>query len=116
MDVTVIVAIITAVQVVAVAVIGGLFSYFTKKSESKAEAYRQADLKYRDEREERERMREELNACMYDLTFAVSGGVEVLLHQAHGEKMNGNVDDALKSIKEAKGECNHLLNKNAAKI
>jgi hypothetical protein len=30
--------------------------------------------------------------------------------------MNGNVDEALKSIRDAKAECNHLYNSQIAKL
>lgn len=104
MDTAVIVALIAAVQAVGVAVIGGLFAYYNKRADTRAS-----------EAAEVERMREEIDSCMYDLVFASANALEVLLHKAHGDHVNGNVDDALESIKSAKSECNHLLNKHAAR-
>lgn len=94
MDTAIVIAIIGAIQAVGVAVIGALVARSSKRE---------------DEREERD-------ACLYDLIFASASGTEVLLHQAHGEQVNGNVDDALDQIKRAKAKCNHVFNRQAAKI
>lgn len=109
MDPTVIVAVITAVQAVGVAVIGGLFAVYTRRAEERADEVAR-------KRDESDRMRQEIDSCMYDLVFATANAMEVLLHHAHGDHINGNVDEALESIKSAKAECNHLLNKNAARL
>lgn len=98
MPVEVLVAIIGAIQAIGVAIIGALINRNSK------------------EREKREAAREQRDACNYDLLFAVADGTEVLLQQAHGEQMNGNVDEALRSIRKAKSECNHLYNKQVAKL
>lgn len=94
MDTGIVIAVIGAIQAVGVAVIGALIARSSKRE---------------DEREERD-------ARIYDLIFATASGTEVLLHQAHGEQVNGNVDDALDQIKRAKAECNHVFNRQAAKI
>lgn len=98
MPVEVLIAIIGAIQAIGVAIIGALINRNSK------------------EREKREAAREQRDACNYDLLFAVADGTEVLLQQAHGEQMNGNVDEALKSIRKAKAECNHLYNEQVAKL
>ena len=98
MPIEVLVAIIGAIQAIGVAIIGGLISLKTKA------------------RDKREEAREQRDACNYDLLFAVADGTEVLLQQAHGEQMNGNVDQALSSIRKAKSECNHLYNSQVAKL
>ena len=94
MDTGIIIAVIGAIQAVGVAVIGALVARSNK----------------------RDAAREERDACMYDLVFATASGTEVLLHQAHGEQINGNVDDALGQLQRAKAECNHVFNRQAAKI
>lgn len=98
MPVEVLIAIIGLIQAIGVTIIGGLITYSQKK------------------RERRDEAREKRDACNYDLLFAVADGTEVLLQQAHGDKMNGNVDDALSSIRKAKAECNHLYNSQIAKL
>ena len=98
MDTAIVIAVVGLIQAVCVTIIGGLINRSNKRNE------------------ERETMREKRDACVYDLIFAVAGGTEVLLHNAHGDKINGNVDEALTSIKKAKAECNHLFNEQAAKI
>jgi len=98
MPVEVLVAIIGAIQAIGVAIISGLITRNSKQ------------------RDKRDEAREKRDACNYDLLFAVADGTEVLLQQAHGEQMNGNVDEALRSIRKAKSECNHLYNKQVAKL
>lgn len=116
MDPTVLIAIIGCMQAIVVALIGGLFSYQNKKTDD----YRnQRDVKKKEEAEhlkERDKQRMERDTALYDLMFSVAGGTEVLLHKAHGDNLNGNVDDALKSIKEAKAECNKVFNRHVAQI
>lgn len=105
MPVEVVVAIIGAIEAIGVAIIGGIITSNRRKDE--------AD---RDARVKREEARERRDAANYDLLFAVADGVEVLLEQAHGEKMNGNVEDALSSVRNAKSKCNHLYNEQVAKL
>ena len=98
MPVEVLVAVIGLIQAVGVAIISGIITRTSKQ------------------RDKRDEAREKRDACNYDLLFAVADGTEVLLQQAHGEQMNGNVDEALKSIRSAKAECNHLYNSQIAKL
>ena len=98
MPVEILVAIIGAIQAVGVAIISAIITRTSK------------------ERDKRDEAREKRDACNYDLLFAVADGTEVLLQQAHGEQMNGNVDEALSSIRKAKAECNHLYNSQIAKL
>ena len=104
MDPTVVVAIIGLIEGIGVAIIGGLVARGDKRAEERSK-----------ERERKDDLREKRDACLYDLIFATAGGTEVLLQQAHGEKMNGNVENALKSIRSAKSKCNHEFNKQIAK-
>lgn len=105
MPVEIVVAIIGAIEAIGVAIIGGIITSNRKKDE--------AD---RAERAEKDRAREERDAANYDLLFSVADGVEVLLEQAHGDRMNGNVEKALESVRGAKSKCNHLYNREIAKL
>ena len=99
------VAIIGAIEGVGVAIIAGMFSRFNKNNEA-----------YRAKREARDAAREERDASMYDLLFATANGTEVLLEAAHGDQLNGNVEKALASIRNAKSSCNHIANQNMARL
>lgn len=105
MPVEVLVAIIGLIQAIGVAIIGGIITRNQRKNDET-----------RKEREEREQAREKRDACNYDLLFSVADGLEVVLCQMHGEKMNGNVEQALTSIRNAKSECNRLYNSQIAKL
>lgn len=98
MDASIIIAIIGAVEALCVAIVGGIIN--------KA---RKAD-------EQHQAMREERDAALYGLVFANASGTEVLLHHAHGEKVNGNVEAAIDSIGSAKAKFNEACNKQAAKL
>lgn len=101
----IIIAVIGLIEGIGVALIAALMGRAEKRNAA-----------YRKERDERDKAREERDACLYDLVFATATGTEVLLHQAHGERVNGNVEEALESIKKAKSECNHVFNRQAAKL
>ena len=105
MDATIVVAIIGAIEGIGVAIIAGMFARFNKRNEE-----------YRAKREERDKKREERDANMYDLLFATANGTEVLLEAAHGDKLNGNVEKALTSIRNAKSNCNHIANQQMARL
>lgn len=116
MDPTVTVAILALIEGVGVAIIGGFFA----KSKSDADAYRsKREAQEAEERQvlaERNKRREERDAAILALNFACAEGTEVLLEYAHGEKMNGNVDDALRSISAARKRLNDFINKEAVKL
>ena len=116
MDPTVTVALLALIEGVGVAIIGGLFA----KSKSDSDAYRikreAREAKEREEIAERNKRREERDVAILALNFACAEGTEVLLEYAHGEKMNGNVDDALKSISAARKRLNNLINKEVVKL
>lgn len=105
MEPSIMVAIIGAIQGVGVAIIGSIAAKTNKRNEE-----------YRKRREETDRRREERDAALYALVFADSTGTEVLLHQAHGDHLNGNVEDALNSIRKAKGKFNEICNQEVAKL
>ena len=108
----IIVAIIGAIEGVGVAIIGLMVA----RSNRKSEEYRNQRAERDKAQDERDKLREERDASLYDLVFASASGTEVLLHQAHGEQLNGNVDEALRQIQAAKAECNHVFNRQAAKL
>lgn len=105
MDPTVMVAIIGAIEGIGVAVIGMIVSQMNKRNDE-----------YHKRREESDQKRKERDQALYDLVFADSTGTEVLLHQAHGDHLNGNVEDALKSIHDAKGKFNSICNEAASSL
>ena len=100
MDVDVIVALIVLVQAIGVAVINNRMK---RRDES--------NDKYREEREEKERERKKLDVAILDLAFANAKANEVLLHKAHGDQVNGNVDSALQQIQQAESRCSSIVNK-----
>lgn len=104
-DPTIIVAIIGAVEAIGCAVIGAMISRSNRNTEE-----------YRKKREELDKLREERDACNYDLLFATANACDVLLQAAHGDHVNGNVEEARQSIKHAKSECNKFYNRNAARL
>lgn len=113
MDTEVIVALIVLAQAVGVAIINGLMK---RREESNAEYRQQREVRERERdkaEKEREESRKELDVAILGLMFANAEGNEVLLHQAHGEQVNGNVDAALSSIQAAKARCNEVINKAA---
>ena len=116
METEVVVALIVLAQAVGVAVINGIMK---RREESNAEYRQQREIreKERDKAaDEREAARLKRDTCFYDLMFATAEGTEVLLHKAHGDHMNGNVEEALAAIQKAKSECNHFVNHQAAKL
>lgn len=115
MDTQVIIAIVAGIEAIAVAIIGGLFGYYTKKVERRADESRAESLAYRETREQHDREVADFNAKLLDLSFASANGVEVLLEAAHGDSVNGNVEKALKSLENAKSACNHSVNERVAK-
>jgi len=123
-DPSIILGQIAYVQSLSVAIIGGIFGVIMKWQERRRERERKDDLEYREKREReeaeykadrdaKEKARKEFDTAQLNLVFAVSNGLLVLLHAAHGDQVNGNVDAAIASIQKAKGECNMLTNENA---
>lgn len=81
-----------------VAAIGAVAAaYISSKNKSEAEKSAKDAKEYRDRREK-------IDHAKWKVLLATQEGVTVLLHQAKGEKLNGNVEAALASIEEAKAE------------
>lgn len=53
--------------------------------------------------------REKLDRAKWKVLNATMEGVSLLLHQAHGDKLNGNVDAALDRIKDAEADLDDLM-------
>ena len=122
-DPSVLVAQIGVVEVVGSGIIAGVFGLLMNRQSKKRDAEREADLEYRRQREdeeaaeraerqEKEKARKLFDAAKLDLMFATVNALDVALQAIHGDKMNGNVDEARESIKAAKAECNKLTNQN----
>lgn len=115
MDTSVIIAVIAAVQAIGVAVIGGMFA----RSSANNNAYRikreKAEAEAAKAEAEREKRREERDVAILALEFACAEGTEVLLEAARGDKVNGNVEKALKNIEKSRGRLNHIINTEAMK-
>ena len=98
MEPTVMVAVLGLIEGIGVAIIGGLLSRSSRKRAAEDEARRKRD------------------EAIIDLALANAEGTEVLLHQAHGDHLNGNVEHALASIGKAKSAYNHLCNAQMAQL
>jgi hypothetical protein len=116
MDTAVVVAIVTLVQAISVAVINGAMK---RREESNAVYREKRETKERErEKEEREReaLRNERDDRMAELVFAALDGNEVLLRIAQGEGSDSNVDRAVEKIGEAREGYNDFVNKMANRI
>ena len=65
---------------------------------------RQAQKESAREAHEYRSQRERLDKAKWKVLIATMEGVTVLLHQARGEQLNGNVEDALEGISAAEAE------------
>ena len=92
------IAVITAAQAIGVAIIAGLFNYTTKK------------------REKHDNAKEELDKALYRLVLADSNGTELLLMNADGQHLNGNVKNAIANIDSARTNFENLCVAEAAKL
>ena len=92
------IAIITSSLAAISAITSAWLSNRAAKSQEKAE---------KDAKEYRTK-RERLDKAKWKVLIATMGGVSLLLHQAHGEELNGNVEAALDEIDKAKYELNEV--------
>ena len=88
------VAIVTSTTAAVAAVASAWLSNRSAKKQD--ESMRRAD-EYRTQREK-------LDKAKNKVLVATMDGVLVLLHQAHGDKLNGNVTAAIEDIRDAKDE------------
>lgn len=123
-DTNVLVAQLGFVEAIGCAIVAGVFGMLMKRQDRKQKAEREADLKYREEREReeaaekaerkaKEMAKKEFDKAKLDLLFATATGLDVALQALHGDEVNGNVEEARRSISKAKSECNRLTNGNA---
>ena len=115
MDPTIVVAIISAIEGFGIAVIGLIVSSINKKNEQYRKARDAREAERQAKRDEEKELLEEYELAKLELIFATANGTDVLLKAAHGDHLNGNVQEAMDSISRAKSECNHVVNKRAAK-
>ena len=112
MDAGIVIAIISSVEGIGVAVIG----WFIAKSNRRNDNYRKEREEREKEREEREHDALEATEASYNLLFALADGLDVLLRKAHGDNLNGDVEKAQKELNKAKGDLNHKCNEQLAKL
>ena len=109
----IIIAVVALIQGIGVALVQGMMSRKERDTQEYRRQREQAEQERDVEREKRDLARKRLDVAILSLAFATSEGTEVLLHQAHGEQVNGNVDAALASIKNARSKCNEIINETA---
>jgi len=112
MDAGIVIAIISSVEGIGVAFIG----YMISRSNKKANDYRVMREKLDAERDEREKDARKIREASYGLLFALADGLDVLLHKAHGDKLNGEVEKAIDAIDGAKDKLDHMANKTMSKL
>ena len=115
-DNSVVIAQLGLIEVIGCAVITGIFGVVMKWQEKRRNNEREEDLAYRKRREEREQTRQERDAALYSVVLSTARGTEVLLHQAHGDHLNGDVEHSLESIDHAISEFNKVSNEQMAKL
>ncbi|MBQ9021728.1 MAG: hypothetical protein IJ113_06910 [Eggerthellaceae bacterium] len=92
-----------------IAAVGGIASaYITSKAKAEQEKTAKDAKEYREQREK-------LDKAKNGVLIATMEGVTVLLQQAKGEKMNGNVEEALGNIHDAKHDLRDVRNELVAK-
>lgn len=93
----------------AIAAIGGIAAaYVSTKNRQETEKTAKETKEYRD-------TREKIDTAKWKVLLATQAGVEVLLVQAKGEKLNGNVEAALAGIHKAKEELTKVQIENLVK-
>ena len=115
-DTNVLVAQLGFVEALGCALIAGVFGVVMKRQEKRRDDERDEDLKYRKKREADEQARQERDAAVYGVVLSTARGTEVLLHKAHGDHLNGDVEHSLDSIEKSISEYNSLANKNMSKL
>lgn len=76
-------------------------AWLSNRNGKKAEAAAEDAKEYRTKRER-------LDKAKWKVLIGTMDGVSLLLHQAHGEQLNGNVDAAIENIEKAKDELNEV--------
>lgn len=99
METAVIVAILGVIEGIGCSVIG----LIVKRNNADSEEYRA-------KREADEKKAKEVTKASIDLQFSMADCLDVLLRKAHGDNLNGEVEEARQSLKKAKGELNSHAN------
>lgn len=108
-DATLAAAIIAAFASIVVAII-------TTRNNKRADERERRDEEYRKKQDQLEKERAERDLAVYNLLFADTNATDVLLRIALGEKVNGNVEEAIDRIKNAKDHFNDMANKHLIKL
>ena len=115
-DPSIIVQQIALMEGVGVAIISGVVALILKRMDKKREGEREADMQYRQRREQQEADRQQRDVKLYGVVMSTARGTQVLLHQAHGDNLNGDVEHSIKSIEDSISEFNKLANEQMAKL
>ena len=99
----IIVAIIGAIESIGIAIIGAMVTRANK---------READ--YRERRERERKLAARVTKASYELQFATADALDVVLRKLHGDKINGECEEARCSLKAAKTELNDICNEQLA--
>lgn len=112
MDITVFMS--SVLTPILVAIIGGAFAVVQQRNKKQHEEEAQKRDEHRKIVEDSSRQNQHLTAALLNLTLANARGTIVLLRQAHGEKLNGNVEAAMKDIESGIESINDIMNGIAA--
>ena len=115
-DPSIIVGQLALMEGIGCAFIAGVFGLILKALDKKREREREEDLEYRNKREEQEKTRKERDATVYGVVLSSARGTQVLLRQAHGDHLNGEVEHSLQSIDDSISKYNKFSNENMAKL
>ena len=119
-DPSIIVGQLALLEALGVALMSGVFGIILKvldnKREAKREAERADDLAYRQRREADEKRRKERDKAIYGVVLTTARGTELLLHHAHGEQLNGDVEKALDKMDKAISKYNNIANDNMVEL
>lgn len=115
-DPSIIVGQLALMEGIGVAVISGVVALILKRMDKKRETERESDMRYRRKREKQEEDRKKRDTKLYAVVLSTARGTQVLLHQAHGDHLNGDVEHSLKSIDKSISEFNELANEQMANL
>lgn len=104
-------ALIAAISSISVALIQRKERDAREEVQKATEAYRENQAALDAQRDEREKERHYMNEAMYEGIYASLDALEVSLIAIKGGKLNGNVEDALSDIGEAKKSFDRTRNK-----
>ena len=109
--VTMVTALIAAISSISVALIQRKERDAREEVQKATEAYRANQAVLDAQRDEREKERHHMNEAMYEGIYASLDALEVSLIAIKGGSLNGNVEDALHDIGEARKSFDRTRNK-----